>query len=545
MCYDIRYSITWKGDFALKNELIKYHDTSQSMGERAKNKVFGVIYSRTAVVLVLLLLQISLMAFTMTYLRNYTSYMYGIFVMLSVVAVIYIINEKGNPAFKMTWLLFVLLVPVVGVGFYLFTKAEIGTRYLGARLEKLRLETEPYMRQNETIVRAMRGGRLANTNLSHFLYQQVGFPTYGNTQAEYFPLGDDKFPALVEELSRAEKFIFMEYFIVAEGVMWDTILNVLEAKVRQGVEVRFMYDGTCSVTLLPYEYPKKLRQMGIQCKQFEPIKPVLSTSQNNRDHRKICVIDGKVAFTGGVNLADEYINRKVRFGHWKDTAIMLKGDAVQSFTMMFLQMWNLTERQPEDYRKYLTVKKRGFRREDGYMIPYGDSPYDHENVGEEVYFHILNHAKKYVHIMTPYLILDNEMITALTRAAKSGIEVQIIMPHIPDKPYAFYLAKTYYGELIASGVQIYEYTPGFVHAKVFTSDDDTATVGTINLDYRSLYLHFECGVFIYHNPVVMDVERDFQETLQKCQKVSMTAVRNRSLFTKLYGQILRLVAPLM
>ena len=257
------------------------------------------------------------------------------------------------------------------------------------------------------------------------------------------------------------------------------------------------------------------------------------------------MVDGKVAFTGGVNLADEYINKKVRFGHWKDTAIKIEGDAVQSFTMMFLQMWNITERQPEDYAKYLTEKQPGFSRKDGYIIPYGDSPFDHENVGEEVYFHILNHAKKYVHIMTPYLILDNEMIDALTRAAKGGIEVQIIMPHIPDKPYAFYLAKTYYEELIEGGVEIYEYTPGFVHAKVFTSDDDTATVGSINLDYRSLYLHFECGVFIYRNPVVRDIEKDFQDTLAKCQKVTMTEVRNRSTFVKIYGQVLRLVAPLM
>ena len=289
----------------------------------------------------------------------------------------------------------------------------------------------------------------------------------------------------------------------------------------------------------------QLREYGIQCKEFGPIVPILSTSQNNRDHRKICVVDGKVAFTGGVNLADEYINKKVRFGHWKDTAIKIEGDAVQSFTMMFLQMWNITERQPEDYAKYLTEKQPGFSRKDGYIIPYGDSPFDHENVGEEVYFHILNHAKKYVHIMTPYLILDNEMIDALTRAAKGGIEVQIIMPHIPDKPYAFYLAKTYYEELIAGGVEIYEYTPGFVHAKVFTSDDDTATVGSINLDYRSLYLHFECGVFIYRNPVVRDIEKDFQETLAKCQKVTMTEVRNRSTFVKIYGQVLRIVAPLM
>lgn len=523
----------------------RYHDASQSMGEKAKSKIFGVVYSRTAVVLFLLILQMGMMTFSLKYLEHYASYMYGIFVVLSVVAVIYIINEKGSPEFKMTWLLFVMMVPVMGVGFYLFTKTEFGTKYIGKRLEKLRIETEPYMQQNAEVVRTMRSSRLANANLSYFLYNQVGFPTYGNTSAKYFPLGDDKFPVLLEELKKAEKFIFMEYFIVDEGIVWNSILNILHQKVQEGVEVRFMYDGMCSVALLPYEYPKKLRKMGIQCKQFAPIKPVLSTSQNNRDHRKICVIDGKVAFTGGVNLADEYINKKERFGHWKDTAIMLKGDAVQSFTMMFLQMWNVDERRPENFQNYLTKKSSEFQREYGYMIPYGDSPYDHEDVGEEVYFHILNHAKKYVHIMTPYLILDREMITALLRAAKCGIEVQIIMPHIPDKPYAFYLAKTYYSELIENGVQIFEYTPGFVHAKIFTSDDDTATVGTINLDYRSLYLHFECGVFIYHNPVVYDIEKDFQKTLKKCHKVTLTEVKKRSLFVKLYGQVLRLVAPLM
>ena len=306
-----------------------------------------------------------------------------------------------------------------------------------------------------------------------------------------------------------------------------------------------MYDGMCSIVLLPYKYPKKLEEMGIRCKMFSPIKPVLSTHQNNRDHRKICVIDGRVAFTGGINLADEYINEKERFGHWKDTAVMLQGEAVQNFTMMFLQMWNVTEKKEENFEKYFTPKSKEFRRELGYVLPYGDSPYDNENIGEQVYFHILNHAKKYVHIMTPYLILDNEMVTNLTYAAKCGIEVIIIMPHIPDKWYAFVLAKTYYEELINAGVQIYEYTPGFVHAKVFVSDDDTATVGTINLDYRSLYLHFECGTFIYNNQVVRDIEKDFQDTLKKCQRVTITDLRMRGLIETVAGRVLRLIAPLM
>lgn len=516
----------------------------EEVKKQARTKLFGVVYSRTAVVLMLILLEIGV-SFYLLKGANDAGYLYGISVILSAGTVIYIINEEGNPSFKLTWMIFVTALPLAGVAFYIYTKLELRRKLIRNRLKDLKNETEFYMRQNDDVVRAMRSSRLANVNLSYFLYKQVGFPTYGNTKAEYFPLGEDKFAAMLRELKKAEKFIFLEYFIVEEGVMWDSILAVLEQKAARGVEVRVMYDGMCSVKQLPYDYHKMLRKKGIKCKQFEEIKPVFSTSQNNRDHRKICVVDGRVAFTGGVNLADEYINKKERFGHWKDTAIMLEGDAVQSFTIMFLQMWNVTERAPESYDRYLTPKEKGFHRQDGYMIPYGDSPYDNENVGAEVYFHILNHAKRYVHIMTPYLILDNDMIEALKRAAKSGIEVQIIMPGIPDKAYAFYVAKTYYEELIMSGVQIYEYTPGFVHAKMFISDDDTATVGTVNLDYRSLFLHFECGVFIYHNSVVYDIERDFQRTKERSHKVTLVEVKNRALFTKIYGQVLKLIAPLM
>ena len=527
-------------------EFTKYHDTSKSVKERAKTKVFGAVYSHTAIILLLILLQIGIMVLTFTYLGNYSTYMNGVMSLLSFITAIYIFNEKGNPAFKMTWILFVFLVPVVGVGFYLFTKAGIGTKYLGARLEKLRVETEPYMQQNEYVVHAMKGGRVANANLSHFLYNQVGFPTYGNSQAQYFPLGDDKFPILIEELNKAEKFIFMEYFIIGEGYVWDTVLEVLRKKVKEGVEVRLMYDGTCSISLLPYEYPKQLREYGIQCKEFGPIVPILSTSQNNRDHRKICVVDGKVAFTGGVNLADEYINEKARFGHWKDTGVRLLGEGVFNLTIMFLEMWNAFQKPDFDYEAFRPHRwhPETFKT-DGYVIPYADTPLDNEELGENVYINILNQAKDYVYIATPYLLISDEMERALCLAAKRGVDVRILMPGIPDKPMVFYMAKSYYPPLLEAGVKIYEYTPGFVHAKVFTSDDDTATVGSINLDYRSLYLHFECGVFIYRNPVVRDIEKDFQETLAKCQKVTMTEVRNRSTFVKIYGQVLRIVAPLM
>ena len=512
---------------------------------KAKSGLSRIIFSRTGFILLLILIQLGIFVMTTNLLQSYALFINGILRVLGVIVLIYIINAEGNPAFKMTWMLCVMAFPAVGTLFYIYVKTQVGVRWMGKRLATLKIETDPYMMQDMDVVDALRASKPSNANLAYYLAHHMGFPTYRNTEVTYFPLGEDKFEALVPELKKARKYIFMEYFIVEKGYMWDTILKILVQKAREGVEVRFMYDGTCAISNLPYDYPQELERKGIRCKMMNPIKPFLSTVQNNRDHRKICVIDGRVGFTGGINLGDEYINRKERFGHWKDTAVMLKGDAVQSLTMLFLQMWNVDEKEEEHYGHYLTPRRQGLRRELGYVLPYGDSPFDDENVGEEVYFHILNHAKKYVHIMTPYLILDNEMITTLTRAAKSGIEVIIIMPHIPDKWYAFVVAKTYYRELIRAGVQIYEYKPGFVHAKVFVSDDDTATVGTINLDYRSLYLHFECGVFIYNNSVVDRVERDFQETLMKCHKVSLVELRNRSLFSKIAGQVLRLVAPLM
>ena len=464
---------------------------------------------------------------------------------MEIVSVIFIINSKGNPAFKITWILLIFVLPFFGTAFYVFMKIMPGTGLIEKRLSDLNAATGEYMKQDKGTLEALRVSKPANANLAHYLSNQVVFPVHRNTTVKYFASGEEKFEEMKKQLRKAEQFIFLEYFIVEEGIMWNSILDILIEKVKEGVEVRFMYDGMCSLLQLPYNYDKQMRKYGIKCKMFSKVRPVLSSYQNNRDHRKICVIDGKIGFTGGINLADEYINVKERFGHWKDTAVMLEGEAVQNLTILFLQMWNITQWQAEDYAKYMTPKSLDVKRELGFVLPYGDSPFDRENIGEQVYFHILNHAKKYVHIMTPYLILDNEMLTTLTFAAKCGIEVIIIMPHIPDKWYAFILAKTYYEELIRAGVQIYEYTPGFVHAKVFVSDNDTATVGTINLDYRSLYHHFECGVFIYNNPVVWDVERDFQATLQKCEKVTLTALKSRSMTERIVGRVLRLVAPLM
>lgn len=324
--------------------------------------------------------------------------------------------------------------------------------------------------------------------------------------------------------------------------MWGAVLQILKEKVAQGVDVRVMYDGMCEITSLSSDYDKRLSKLGIKCKPFSEIHPFISTTFNNRDHRKILVIDNKVAFNGGVNLADEYINKKVRFGHWKDAAVMIKGEAVSSFTLMFLQMWNIDEKDPCWNECSFDPEKTD---SDGFVLPFSDSPLDEYSVGENVYMDILNRAQKFVHIMTPYLILDNKMENALIFAAQRGIDVKLILPGIPDKKIPFALAKSHYKHLVESGVKIYEYTPGFVHAKVFVSDYERAVVGTINLDYRSLYHHFECATYLYNCSCINAIEMDFKKTLGKCRKIDNDAIQNEKLFYKITGGIMKLVAPLM
>lgn len=511
-------------------------------------KFLRIIFGRTAFVLIFMMIQLAVLLGGFLWLSDHVFVLYGGFTLFSAAVVIYIINKRQNPIYQLAWVIPVLVIPVFGAMFYVFLELQPGVRMFAGRLEAIFKETKSFLKQDEGVRERLAQESRRTLHLSEYMNEYGGYPIYDGTTVEYFPLGDDMYPRLLEELKKAKRYIFMEYFIVERGKMWDSILDILEQKVKEGVEVRFMYDGMCSLTLLPYHYPRELEKKGIRCKMFSPVRPALSSYQNNRDHRKITVIDGVTAFTGGINLADEYINERVRFGHWKDTAIMMKGKAATGFLIMFLQMWNITERTPEDYGKYLARPcDEGYDQPqaDGYVMPYGDSPLDHETVGQHVYLDVLNSAEKYVHIMTPYLILDSDLITALTYAAKRGIETIIIMPHIPDKIYAYLLARSYYRELLMAGVKIYEYTPGFVHAKVFSSDDEKAVVGSINLDYRSLYLHFECAAYMFRNRAVAQVERDFQETLAKCQEVTLEQCRRYPVLKRLAGSVLRLFAPLM
>lgn len=517
--------------------------TSDKKESRLGN-IKSIIYGRTAMILLGFIVQLSLLAVGYFQLRSYSFLFYGFFLLISAVAILYIFNTRGNPDMKLSWMFFIALFPVFGAIFYTTIVMQPGTKVMYGRLKALSMQTKENIKANREVREKLREESPHMGQLAYYLYRRDNSPVYVNTQATYYPLGDLMLPSMIEELKKAEKFIFAEFFIVSEGYMWDAVHEILKEKARQGVEVRFMYDGTDVLFNLPNYYPQILEKEGIRCKMFAPIKPIFSPHYNNRDHRKILVIDGRVAFTGGINLADEYINEKVRFGHWKDTGIMVRGDAVERFTYMFLEMWNESERKADDFARYASPADVSTAA-DGYVIPYSVCPLGPERVGERVYLDIIHTAHTYVHIMTPYLILDYQMIMALVYAARRGVEVIVIMPHIPDKKYAFYLAKTYYPQLLEAGVRICEYEPGFVHAKVFVSDDCKAVVGTVNLDYRSLYHHFECGLILYQNSQVALIERDVQETLKKCLEQTPEDVKRMKLPEKTIGWVMRIVAPLM
>ncbi|MCI6012408.1 MAG: phospholipase D-like domain-containing protein [Firmicutes bacterium] len=512
--------------------------------EKGKRGLLNVLFGRTTVILLMLLIQIGMIMAVYHWLEQYVTYFYIISIAVALCVCLHILNKAGDPTVKLTWMIIVMAMPVFGGALYLWIQMDIGHRILHRRLDQILASTKNYLQSDPDVLDEIRSEKPDLYELSVYMDAFGGYPVYQGCKVKYFPQGEDKFEDLLVELEKARDFIFLEYFIVDEGYMWGRILEILSRKVQEGVEVRVMYDGTCALYKLPYSYPKKLEALGIRCKMFAPLRPAVSTHYNNRDHRKILVIDGQTAYTGGVNLADEYINRRTLYGHWKDTAVKVQGDAVKSFTLMFLQMWNVDEKT-EQYDRYLNRDFHILPPQKGYVLPYGDSPLDNERVGEMVYEDILNRAERYVHIMTPYLILDNEMITALSFAAKRGVEVQIILPHIPDKEYAFALAKTYYRQLMAAGVEIYEYLPGFVHAKVFVSDNQKAVVGTINLDYRSLYHHFECGLYMQDVEEIDRIELDFRTTRSKCKRMTVEDLKKEKPGRRLKGLLLKIFAPLM
>ena len=512
--------------------------------KKGQKGIMHAIFSRMGVIMVLLVVQILILFSIFQWFKEFLPHIWGGTILFTVCMIVYLLNSRMDPTGKITWLIVIMLAPVFGVLLFGFTQSEMGHRVLKRRVDQISSDTLEEIPQSQEVMEQLSEENKGVASLAHYMHRSGCHPVFRGTSVKYFPLGEDKFAEMLRQLEAAEHFIFMEYFIVDEGLMWGRILEILARKVAEGVDVRVMYDGTCELALLPRDYPKRLKALGIKCKIFAPVMPFVSTHYNYRDHRKIMVIDGHTAFNGGVNLADEYINHTVKFGHWKDTAVMLRGEAVKSFTLMFLKMWEIDEKETE-FGSFLANPSLPVEGANGYVIPFGDCPLDNDRLGERVYMDILNRSQEYVHIMTPYLILDGEMETALKFAAERGVEVVLILPGIPDKAIPYALAKTYYASLLRSGVKIYEYTPGFVHAKVFVSDDHEAVVGTINLDYRSLYHHFECATYMYGTDCVADIEADYEATLQKCRQVTMETVKKEKWSVKLTGYVMKVIAPLL
>lgn len=507
------------------------------------------IFSKLVLGVLVILLQFGWLVYMLYYATATSSVFNLILHALAVMLALYVINKDIKPYFKLSWVFLILCLPIVGCPcYFLFGRSEL-TRGKRRRLAALNQEMEPFRKENPSVKELLKVRNFNAWRQSEYITNYAGFPLYAEEDSVYFSSGEEMFPKLLEDLQGARDYIFLEYFILEPGEMLDSIVRILEQKASEGVHIRLIYDDVGSIKTLPRHYYKSLQEKGIHCASFHPFRPILSVIMNNRDHRKICVIDGRIAYTGGVNLADEYINQVKRFGYWKDAAIRITGPAAWSFTTMFLEIWNYIVHGSEDYLAFFPKQYRDEedvqkRRAEGFVQPFADSPLDKENVSENVYLNIINQANHYVYIFTPYLITSWEMTTALINAAKSGVDVRIVTPGIPDKKLVYLLTQSNYAALINGGVKIYQYTPGFIHSKCIVADDQYGVVGTINLDFRSLYLHFECGVFLYEAASVAKVKEDALRTFEESHLVSIEEREDKNFFLQLLLSILHLLAPL-
>lgn len=508
---------------------------------KRKRKISEFILRRSVIVGMLILIQLVFLILCILKMAENFVFMYTALLVFSLLAVIYIVGAKINPAYKLAWAILILSFPVFGGMFYIM----FGTSRVSSRLKK-KLELQSSVTKPKKTPTEIKecAKNISNTAYSLVNYTDNFYPAYYNETTEYYKNGEEFYVSLLKELKSAEKYIFMEYFIIKEGKMWDSVLAVLKEKAKNGVDVRIIYDDCGCMGGLPVKYYEYLENFGIKARAFNPFMPSLSITMNNRDHRKILIVDGKTAFTGGINIADEYINEVVRYGYWKDNALKVTGECVNSFVLMFFEMWNLIKFDEEKPEKYFGNEKNTVLL-DGLVQPYADQPYDDDTVGENIYLNLINKARHKLLITTPYLIIDNELTQALILASKSGVKITIVTPGIPDKKYVHTLTRSSYLYLLENGIEIYEYRKGFIHGKTFLCDDEVATVGSVNMDYRSLYLHFECGILLYGQKVLKDIKKDFEEIISVSKKITLEDCKKTNIFVRMLRSVLRVFAPLM
>ncbi len=509
-------------------------------------KWFYALCRQRISIIIMLLLQLVFLTYIIISTSLASQYIYVALTVLSLIVALHIVvNQNEKTAYKLTWTFIILAAPVFGGLFYLLFRWQTSEKRVHKRFSEFHNKTKELFRMAPDRLPDAEKEIPDQTPAIRYLQESANFPVYTHTKTKFLAPGEVWYEDMLGELKKAEKYIFLEYFIIEEGVFWDSMLEILKEKAEAGVDVRLIYDDMGCFLTLPKDYSEYLESVGIKCVVFNKFRPVFTGLQNNRDHRKITVIDGKVAYTGGANLADEYINLYEKHGYWKDASIKITGDAVWSLTLIFLGMWAAITNTDEDFASYAPNPDITSESEsDGFVQPYADSPLDKENVGEHVYLHIIQNAKKYIYINTPYLIVDETMLSELKLAAKSGVDVRIITPGVYDKLLVHITTRSFYRELLAAGIKIYEYKGGFNHAKTFVSDGKVATVGTTNLDFRSLYLHFECGVRLADSSTISDIYNDFVNTLENCSEITPQMCKSNPI-SRILQDILRLFAPLM
>ena len=502
--------------------------------------------SATRLILIglLVLIQTGWMIFLMMKLNTYSTAITLLLTFIAMFIALKIFGTHVNAAQKMPWLIVITAVPFFGICIYLLFGRSIVTKGVRRSFNNIETNVLTLLKQDNDIIDDIASKDKGVANQCRYISNTARYPVYSNTDVKYYPTTDVSFEAQLVELEKAEHFIFMEYHAIEDAESFARLKHILENKAQSGVEVRIFYDDLGSIFFLNKEFIKQMRQKGIQCRVFNPLKVIVNMFMNNRDHRKITVIDGQVGFTGGYNLADEYFNITHPYGLWKDTGVRMEGDAVRSLTVMFLEMWNAIKKTDTDYTAYFP-EITYTAKQTGYVQPYADNPLDDEHTGENVYMNVLNSAREYAYFITPYLLISDEMKKAFTLAARRGVDVRIITPGIPDKKFVYQATRSYYNRLVKKGVRIFEYTPGFCHAKQCVSDDKAAVVGTINLDYRSLYHHFENAAAFYHKDAVAGVKADFDHLFEECHEVTEQYRSHRSTALRIGQCILRLFAPLL
>lgn len=510
-------------------------------------KFFNFIFSRIFFISLMLVFQLTLLILFLIYFNKYFIYLYGINLIVAIVFTSIVVSDDINPAFKITWILIIITIPILGGFVYLL----FGEKRLLKSLRK-KLRNFSYKFQNS--MDFTKNYDIEDLNISDMnVYRQAKYineetksPIFFNTQTKYFESGEDSFKEYIDDLNNAKKFIFMEYFIISEGFFLDSIVSILKDKVKEGVDVRITIDDIGSIFTLSNKKIDEIRSFGIKVVEFNQIHGMILPKHNNRTHRKMTIIDADIVYTGGINIADEYINLISKYGYWKDSVIKLKGSATFSFLNMFISVWDYSTGDTTDINTLIENNKE-FKKVDttlGLVLPFSETPLV-DSTGENMYLNMIRRANRYIYITTPYLILTWEMENALISAAKTGVDVRIITPHIPDKKYVHILSRSYYKRLVKSGVKIYEFKNGFIHSKNLVCDDQFSVVGSINLDYRSLYLHFECAVWMYKVPIIKDIKEDFFKTLQNSIEIDKEFIDRENKIVRLFQSILKLFAPLM